>query len=1090
MNITIQLPAIFAINERLNKNSIQQLIEPKVLLEVAVEHYQKDRVKGYILTSTKDKNEKVLAIYNQARPPDAFNKVLKVKQDNLAEISSELVDLSDQKWIKHPKLLKVPKRRIDYKKRIKAVLDSWQGAFSYKTEDKENGLNGLRPPQIGAVHATHAHWTVTDEVATIVMPTGTGKTETMLSILVSKRCEKLVVVVPTDALRTQIADKFLTLGILKEFGIVSAKGLYPIVGILKHKPKDCDDVDTFFEKCNVIVTTMHIAGLRDTNIQERIAHHCPFLFIDEAHHTPAETWKTLKQKFASKKVLQFTATPFRNDGKEVEGKIIFNYPLKKAQEEKYFKTIHFKPVTEYDSSKADQAIAESAVQYLREDIINKYNHIIMARVGEIKKAEEVFSIYTQYSEFNPVIIHSRMKGKKRNEIREKIMRRESRIVVCVDMFGEGFDLPEMKIAAFHDIRKSLAVTLQLAGRFIRPRQDLGDATFIANIADITVEEELDKLYYQDANWNDLLKRASEETIEEKIDLQELINGFQTPLENIPLQNLRPAMSTVIYKTECENWKPEDFQKGMRRTEESLDYIKHTINPQKNMLIIVSGKRIPVNWARSKEIFNWDWELCILFWDQCQELLFIHSSSNSSYYEKLAEAVAGKVNLVKDEDVFRCLSGINRLKLHNVGLRQQYVGSIGYTMNAGSDVKSGLALAQQRQTTKSNIFGTGYENGHRVTIGCSHKGKIWAYLKADIDALMKWCSIVGSKILDRTIDPGKLLEGTLVPEIISQRPEKMPIGIEWPEAIYKEPEKNFTFVVDGEKIPLFQTDIQLVNPSENDDLRFKICSDETDIEFRLTLSEESCNFSIINNKSASVQWRRNSVSLTDFLTKEPPKIWFVDGSSLEGNLYTELNKQSEPYHRAQIKTWDWIGKGVDIKKESQGITKETDSIQYQVIKELGRNNYDIIFDDDGPGEAADVVCIRVNQERIIVEFYHCKFSGEVNPGARIADLYTVCGQAQKSIHWIEDPIELFNRLLKRDAKRKNEKNVSRFERGTQTELQKIKEMNRDVRVEFKIFIVQPGLSKSEASMGQLQLLSVTENYLKQTYQIPFGVIASD
>jgi hypothetical protein len=31
------------------------------------------------------------------------------------------------------------------------------------------------------------------------------------------------------------------------------------------------------------------------------------------------------------------------------------------------------------------------------------------------------------------------------------------------MLGEGFDMPELKIAAFHDIKKSLAITLQLAG---------------------------------------------------------------------------------------------------------------------------------------------------------------------------------------------------------------------------------------------------------------------------------------------------------------------------------------------------------------------------------------------------------------------------------------------------------------------------------------------------------------------------------------------------------------------------------------------------------------------------------------------------
>ena len=74
---------------------------------------------------------------------------------------------------------------------------------------------GLRPPQIGAVHAVHAHWSVAETPATMVMPTGTGKTETMLSILVSACCPRVLVIVPTDALRTQIAEKFLTLGVLK-----------------------------------------------------------------------------------------------------------------------------------------------------------------------------------------------------------------------------------------------------------------------------------------------------------------------------------------------------------------------------------------------------------------------------------------------------------------------------------------------------------------------------------------------------------------------------------------------------------------------------------------------------------------------------------------------------------------------------------------------------------------------------------------------------------------------------------------------------------------------------------------------------------
>ena len=36
-------------------------------------------------------------------------------------------------------------------------------------------------------------------------------------------------------------------------------------------------------------------------------------------------------------------------------------------------------------------------------------------------------------------------------------------VIAVDMLGEGFDLPNLKVAALHHPHKSLAVTLQFMG---------------------------------------------------------------------------------------------------------------------------------------------------------------------------------------------------------------------------------------------------------------------------------------------------------------------------------------------------------------------------------------------------------------------------------------------------------------------------------------------------------------------------------------------------------------------------------------------------------------------------------------------------
>lgn len=87
------------------------------------------------------------------------------------------------------------------------------------------------------------------------MPTGTGKTETMLGLLVAARPRRLLVIVPSDALRDQIASKFDRLGVLQELGIVSATALRPIVGRVGHGFSAENTAVAFAQSCNVVVGT-------------------------------------------------------------------------------------------------------------------------------------------------------------------------------------------------------------------------------------------------------------------------------------------------------------------------------------------------------------------------------------------------------------------------------------------------------------------------------------------------------------------------------------------------------------------------------------------------------------------------------------------------------------------------------------------------------------------------------------------------------------------------------------------------------------------------------------------------------------------
>jgi len=1094
----IIFPPLLSLDEEIAGNPIRQFSQRTAAVDGTCAPFITGRLRGFLVRS--DASGETLVVPKAKYVPNHHVRVI----ESSAVPAGGVIDLTDGTWFRHPD----QNRTVPYahQREIEEILQSWQGAFSYVQEDPTRGIRGLRAPQIGAVHRVHAHWAVSNSPATIVMPTGTGKTDTMIAILVSAICPKLLVVVPTDALRTQLTEKFLTLGILKDPGcaVLAQSVKLPIIGTLQHIPRTTAGVDEFFSRCQVIVMTSGIAGQCERAVQDRMAHHCPYLFIDEAHHAEAPSWSAFKERFNGRRILQFTATPFREDGKPLDGDIIFKYPLKKAQEEGYFKPIKFRPVTEFNRKKVDTAIAKKAVEQLRLDLDK--GHILMARADTVTRAKQVFELYNRYPEFHPVQLHTGIKSQKvRETIRRKIISGESRVVVCVDMLGEGFDLPELKIAAFHDIRKTLAVTLQLAGRFTRSRPDLGDAVFIANTADVNVQDELKKLYTRDPDWNVLLPELSDSMIGEQLSLQEFLRGFTDFTTAIPLKTVRPATSAVVYKTHCQDWKPENFKVGIPVVE-SCEQVHHTINHEKHTLIVVTARRVALSWTDVETLYSWDWELYVVFWSSEQNLLFINGSANAGDYKALAQAIAGNdVELIRGQDVFRTFAGVNRLRLQNVGLTEQLGRNVRYTGRMGSDVEPALSPAQRQRARKSVLSGTGYEDGETTTVGASRKGRIWSHQRTRVDQLVEWCKLIGTKLLDTSIDPDGVLKGTLEAKTILERPRIMPIAVDWPEEMYTTPETIWFASIDGVEIPLNELEIELVNPSVDRALRIAIASEKERADMQLDFFEEGEGESVIPNYRFSVLGHRQvkihhgsseGENVESFFYYDPPVIWFADGSSLEGNQHVPLKTTHPPYETAKIQVLDW--NGVNIRKESQGRTKDQTSIQARVIRELKkRGDYSIIFDDDDSGEAADVVAISLIGEpsapsSIDVEFYHCKYSSEDIPGQRVEDLYEVCGQAQKSIGWISSPqkkSDIFTHLLRREAKRQDDGGPSRFEVGDWELLQTIGEMSQLSKVQLSIYIVQPGVSKAEASRDQRLLLAVTETYLLETRQVPFGVITS-
>lgn len=406
--------------------------------------------------------------------------------------------------------------------------------------------------------------------------------------------------------------------------------------------------------------------------------------------------------------------------------------MRKAQEQKYYKTINYLPIREYNKKLADEKIAETAVQQLKADIATGYNHILMARCMSKPRAKEIFKYYQKYPEHNPVVVYTGVAGLS-NKI-EAIKRGEHSIIVCVNMLGEGFDLPNLKIAAIHDERQSLPVTLQFIGRFTRTSyNELGNASFITNVAYPPIHEELDQLYARNADWNLILPRLSANATQKEINIKEFLDGFTNLSESvIPFAQINPALSTIIYKTNVNEWKP-----GREHWEELFSSYEHvfTDTNHRDTIVVILGKIERIEWGNFESVQNLKWDIIIVHWDLRPNInrIFLNTSLKQYSGKDLLEKIFGEgsINLITGMSVFRIFHNVNRLSLFNVGTRRGFGQDITFQSYFGKGVQDGIKLLEQGTLIKNNIFGVGYKEGEKTSLGCSVKGKIWSYQRGNL-----------------------------------------------------------------------------------------------------------------------------------------------------------------------------------------------------------------------------------------------------------------------------------------------------------------------------------------------------------------------
>jgi superfamily II DNA or RNA helicase len=974
---------------------------------------------------------------------------------------------------------------------------SWRNGINYVSEleavDGHAARPGLRSPQIGALHAIAAHWSLSNDPAIVVMPTGTGKTEVMLAVTVESRGDRVLVIVPTDALRQQTADKFREYGLLRRLGIV-ADVKNPVVGVLTGKPTAAQfDV---IRTSNVVVTTMASISRGDDHEQRAFAALFSDVFLDEAHHTQATTWNRFSEFCVHARMLLFTATPFREDGKALNGKIIYNYPLQLAQENEFFKPIQFLQVFEPDSSLADLRIAEKAVEKLRADLANGLDHMLLARASTIGQAQTLFEhIYNvEFRDLNPVLVHSQTRG--REQVLRNIRSGLHRIVICVDMFGEGFDLPQLKVAALHSVHKSLGITLQFIGRFARAAANVGDASFVANTAEDGVPEALESLYQEDANWNNLLSDLSYDAIDPQAKLSELVENLQ-PLEaaselEISTLTMKPKLSTEVFRV------PDFDHAGYHKAFRPTQIIYQSIfSQQDQMLVFIVNQEDKVDWTDSRDIVIDTWDLFVVFYDEERGLLFINSS-RKYFASKLAQSLSTDPQAVRDEDVFRAFSALRRLTLHSVGLTG-LSRNVRYQMFAGLDVRDAIDPVLQQDKMKSNVMGVGYEDGRRVSIGCSRKGKIWSLQTDSLAGWRDWCRDLGVKLSNENIEPNDFLKHTLIPELrkSGSLPDQQAMMIDWPDQLFESASFKITVVHGNDKYSFHECQLDLVEwVPAGGAFTFKLKAGR-DVECVLKMAliaEEVAQglfYSItrVEGPEVSVEAFNKVETAVDFFTTNPPLVRLADGSQLSGEILLKPREElAEVFDQDLISQHAWGHTLLNQESRWSGDELRPRSIQQKFIEHLEQGPSAFIIDDDDAGESADIVAIEDTEDTITVTLWHCKFSSGATPGNRVKDLYEVCGQAQKSIKWTWSFPNLVAHLTERETKHRGGR-LSRFVRGSLAKLVVLRKASRRKYVVFRVGIVQPGLSKAGIGNEHLAILGATSLFLRTVTNHPLMVVSS-
>ena len=258
------------------------------------------------------------------------------------------------------------------------------------------------------------------------------------------------------------------------------------------------------EEADVVLTNIQqLQGEENRWLQNLPDDFFELILFDEGHHNVAQSWNTLKAKFPAARIVNFSATPLRADGQLMAGRILYSYPVFRAIQEGYVKSLKavvlnpntLRYVRREDGQEVEvsldevRRLGEQDADFRRSIVTSEetLNTIVDASIRELDKLRnaagetrlKVIASALNYEHCRQIVeayrargrradyVHSRENGPANQRVMQRLENHELDVIVQVRKLGEGFDHPLLAVAAVFSIFANLSPFVQFVGRIMR-----------------------------------------------------------------------------------------------------------------------------------------------------------------------------------------------------------------------------------------------------------------------------------------------------------------------------------------------------------------------------------------------------------------------------------------------------------------------------------------------------------------------------------------------------------------------------------------------------------------------------------------------